>query len=465
VKKQNFILVLASYFFYASWDYRFLLLLLLSTLIDFFTGIRISEAKTSSNKKIWLAISMALNIGILVFFKYFNFIADNLMFLFQSIGMPRNTIQYNAIQPIINIILPIGISFYTFHGISYVLDIYFKRIIPTKSFSEYALFVCFFPLLIAGPIERANHLLPQLKKRRKFLNEDAVDGLKQILWGLFKKVVIADNCAEYVNYAFNQYESLPGSTLAIGVVFFSFQIYCDFSGYTDMAIGIGKLFGIQLLKNFSFPYFSTSIAEFWRKWHISLTSWFKDYLYIPLGGSRGSKFKTIVNTLVVFLVSGFWHGANWTFIIWGLIHFSFFLPGLLSRNNQINNGEINSESKGSGLFQLVSMLFTFCLVSFAWIFFRATNLDHAIGYIQSIGTHPFWINPFLDPTFKKALLVILLLIFFNCIEWMGRNNNFAIEAVLVQKSRFIRWSFYSSLLFLIGMYMHAGTSPFIYFQF
>ena len=319
---QNGLLLVASYVFYGFWDYRFLLLLCFSTLLDYVTGLKIAASEKAAHRKTWFWISIFVNLGFLGVFKYYNFFAESFAALLQTIGMRVNVIT-------LSLILPVGISFYTFHGLSYVIDIYKKKIQPEKNFIDYAVFVSFFPLLVAGPIERATHLLPQIKKNRRFDHKEAVDGLRQILWGLLKKVVIADTCAVYVNTIFDHANAYAGSTLFLGACLFAFQIYCDFSGYSDIAIGTGKLFGISLLRNFAFPYFSRDIAEFWRRWHISLSSWFRDYLYIPLGGNKGSLAKKVRNVFVIFLISGLWHGANWTFIAWGAINALYFLPLML----------------------------------------------------------------------------------------------------------------------------------------
>jgi D-alanyl-lipoteichoic acid acyltransferase DltB (MBOAT superfamily) len=312
-KLQNGILLISSYFFYACWDWRFLFLLIFSTLLDYSTALKIHTASNLVKRKLWFLLSICINIGFLGVFKYYNFFASSFVEALSSIGIKSNpwTLQ---------IILPVGISFYTFHGVSYVVDIYKQRIKPEKNLLNYSVFVCYFPLLVAGPIERATHLLPQFLKKREFDYTQSVDGMRQILWGLFKKIVVADNCAECANYIFGSYQNHNGIILVLGALFFAFQIYADFSGYSDIAIGTSRLFGINVIRNFNYPYFSRDIAEFWRRWHISLTAWLRDYLFIPLGGSRGSKFQIIRNTFIIFLVSGFWHGANWTFIIWGALH-------------------------------------------------------------------------------------------------------------------------------------------------
>lgn len=454
VKAQNILLTLASYYFYSCWDYRFTALLIASTLLDFVSGIIISKSANKVKRKIWLGISLGLNLCLLGFFKYANFFID-------SAALLLNQLHISYSPYMLQIILPVGISFYTFHGISYVLDCYYNRVQATKNFPQYALFVSFFPLLVAGPIERATHLLPQLNIARKFKYSEALKGMQQILWGLFKKLVIADNCAEYANYAFDNFSTLPASNLILGIFFFSFQIYGDFSGYTDMAIGIGRLFGIELLRNFSFPYFAQNISEFWKRWHISLTSWFRDYLYIPLGGSRGSKLLTLRNTFIVFIVSGFWHGANYTFLVWGLLHFLYFVPHVFKNKKAIlERPEPNLAFKN-----ILQIVFTFCLVSFAWIFFRSENLSEAIGYIHSMIKNRLFVNPFSLEQYRGSALILMLICFFILVEWMGKKDDFALEKLFQNSNRILKYSAYSFLVFLILMYMKTETSTFIYFQF
>lgn len=357
-KHQNILLLAASYYFYACWDWRFLFLLLFSTALDYFSALKIEAETTTTSRKLWLWISISINLGFLALFKYYNFFAESFQEAAAGLGL--------SIHPtILSVVLPVGISFYTFHGLSYIIDCYYNRIKAERNFTDYAVFVSFFPLLVAGPIERATHLLPQIKTKRTFNYVNAVNGLKQILWGLFKKVVIADNCAEFANHIFDNSDTLPGSTLALGAVFFAFQIYGDFSGYSDIAIGTARLFGIDLIRNFAYPYFSRDIAEFWRRWHISLSSWFRDYIYIPLGGSRNGRLISIRNTFIIFILSGFWHGANWTFICWGLLHALYFLPLLLTNLNR-NNLNIAAQHRSlPTVKELAQMFFTFTLVSFA----------------------------------------------------------------------------------------------------
>ena len=452
LKLQNVLLLIASYFFYACWDYRFLFLLMFSTLLDFYTGLKIEQSSLRKGKLAWLWTSIIVNLGFLGFFKYYNFFvssfADSVSYL--GLSLDPWTLQ---------IILPVGISFYTFHGLSYVIDIYYGRIPAERNFVDYSVFVSFFPLLVAGPIERATHLLPQIKKERHFEYHKAVDGLRQILWGLFKKIVIADNCAVIVNDIFNHSNSASGSTLIMGAVLFAFQIYCDFSGYSDIALGTARLLGIELLRNFAFPYFSRDIAEFWRRWHISLSTWFRDYVYIPLGGSKGSILLKVRNTFIIFLLSGFWHGANWTFIVWGGLNALYFMPLLLSNKNRQHLEIVAQDSALPSVREFVQMLTTFGLTVFAWIFFRAESLGQAFSIIRRILSRSSASLPSVDLTIVGPLLV-----FFLAIEWLGRRNKYALEKSLFKVPQPFRWSFYYSIALMI--FLFAGKEQqFIYFQF
>ena len=453
LKLQNLFLLFSSYFFYSCWDWRFLFLLLFSTLLDYYSGIQIERSSTLTRRKFWFWLSILANLGFLGVFKYFNFFAESLKDLFTSIGFQVNIWS-------LQLILPVGISFYTFHGLSYVIDVYNKRINAEKNYIDYALFVSYFPLLVAGPIERATHLLPQIKKKRTFNYNQAVDGLRQILWGLFKKIVIADNCAVYANMIFNNSGDYSGSTLVLGAVFFAFQIYGDFSGYSDIAMGASRLLGIELLKNFSFPYFSRDIAEFWRRWHISLSSWFKDYLYIPLRGSKGSIWIRIRNTFIIFLVSGFWHGANWTFIAWGTLHAFYFLPLLIFNKNRRNIEIVASNRQLPTIKDSLSILFTFVLTTFAWIFFRASSIGAAFQYIKGI----FNLSLFTSPSVRPSYLIFLIL-FFMSIEWLGRRQTFALGSFNQLGNRYFRWLFILFLLILIFIFNSPIEQQFIYFQF
>jgi len=452
LKHKNILLLVASYFFYGCWDWRFLFLLIFSTSLDYFTGIKIAESLTKKNKKFWLWLSIGINLGFLGVFKYYNFFIASFANAIGYLGV-------NSSFSTINILLPVGISFYTFHGLSYVIDIYYNKIKPEKNVVDYSLFVSFFPLLVAGPIERATHLLPQLKQNRAFDYTKTVDGLQQILWGLFKKVVIADNCAAYANTLFNEQGYHSGSSLVLGAVFFSFQIYCDFSGYSDIALGTARLFGIELLKNFSFPYFSRDIAEFWRRWHISLSSWFKDYLYIPLGGSKGSQFKVIKNTFIIFLVSGLWHGANWTFLIWGLLNAIYFLPLLLFNLNRKNIDIVAKNSYLPSLIDFFKITVTFSLVTIAWIFFRANSVAFALQYIKNIFNASLFSMPQNFPYTTFCLLLI-----FVVLEWISRTSVHPFQKIKHIKYLSVRWSIY--YVAVISILMFSGKpQQFIYFQF
>jgi D-alanyl-lipoteichoic acid acyltransferase DltB (MBOAT superfamily) len=455
LKFQNVLLLISSYFFYACWDWRFLFLLLFSTVLDYYTALQMEQNDAASKRKFWFWLSISINLGFLGVFKYYNFFAESFAVAVANLG-------FEVHPSTINVILPVGISFYTFHGLSYVIDIYKKRITAEKNFVDYSVFVSFFPLLVAGPIERATHLLPQIKRERKFNYANAVDGLKQILWGLFKKVVIADNCAHYANIIFDSNNDYSGSTLVFGALFFTFQIYGDFSGYSDIALGTARLFGIDLLRNFAFPYFSRDIAEFWRRWHISLSSWFKDYLYIPLGGSKGGMWMKIRNTFIIFLVSGFWHGANWTFLIWGFLNALYIMPSIIFNSNRNHLDSVAAGKFFPTIKELLAMTLTFTLTTFAWIFFRAENVTHAYQYITKIFTAKlFIIEDFKDDS--KLFPIVTFILFFIIIEWLGREKQYAI-AELFSKNRLFRWIFYYGLLLIILLY--AGLNQqFIYFQF
>ena len=458
LRLQNILLLVSSYFFYACWDWRFLFLLVFSTFLDYYTGLKIHEASGTGKKRFWLWLSVGINLGFLGAFKYYNFFADSF-----ANGMSLLGVQTNPVM--LDFILPVGISFYTFHGLSYVIDLYKERIKPERDFINYSVFVSFFPLLVAGPIERATHLLPQIVKPREFDYSRAVDGLRQILWGLFKKIVIADNCAEYANLIFNNSADQSGSTLLLGALFFTFQIYGDFSGYSDIALGTARLFGIELLRNLAFPYFSRDIAEFWRRWHISLSSWFRDYVYIPLGGSKGGIWMKVRNTFIIFILSGFWHGANWTYLAWGALNAFYFLPLLLAKKNRTNLETVAAGKRFPSVKELFMMLTTFTLTVFAWIFFRAENIGQAADIVAEI----FSASLFTVPSFEgihKAMPTFILLIIFILAEWKGREQQFAIQKLGASRGRTYRWSYYIVILLSIYLFGNFGSNiEFIYFQF
>ena len=415
-----------------------------------------SKSNDDKKRKLLLLVSVFVNLGFLGFFKYYNFFAESFADAFTLLGSPIEASR-------LNIILPVGISFYTFQTLSYSIDVYRRKLEPTKNMIAFFAFVSFFPQLVAGPIERATNLLPQFYKKRSFHYGKAVDGLRQILWGLFKKIVIADNCAEQANLIFDNSADLNGSSLVLGAFFFAFQIYGDFSGYSDIAIGTSRLFGFDLMKNFAFPYFSRDIAEFWRRWHISLSTWFRDYLYIPLGGSRGGTWMKVRNTFIIFIVSGFWHGANWTFIVWGALNAIYFLPLLLMKRNRQNIGDIAEGRLLPSFKEFFGMLTTFALTLLAWVFFRAENIGHAFSYLSGI----FSTSLFEMPDFgfgMKSILAILLTSAFVFIEWLGRQNEYAIERLGITWKRPIRHAMYYCLILLI-IFLGGNQQEFIYFQF
>ena len=433
-------------------------LLMLSTALDYAYGFWVASPNRKK-AKLFLWLSIFNNLGILGLFKYYNFFAVQFQNGFDLLGLHTNPV-------LLQVALPIGISFYTFHGMSYVFDIYRGNQKPVKNFVDYAVFVSFFPLLVAGPIERANHLLPQVQKPRLFNYPQAVEGCRLILWGMFKKVFVADSLAGIVETIFSNYQDQNGVTLIIGAIAFSFQIYGDFSGYSDIALGTAKLFGFELLSNFKFPYFSRDLAEFWRRWHISLSSWFRDYLYIPLGGSKNGKYKAIRNTFIIFLVSGFWHGASWNFIAWGFIHACGFLPLLLLNRNRKHVTDVVAQDRTlPNLKELWQMTTTFAFVTFAWIFFRIDDFRSSLGFIKhilvSIIEYP---GQFLVlPVGKMAFMYIIPLVLG---DWYLRKDE---RLLLVPSNKYVRIPIYCFLgtLILIEMltYLNAKPSSFIYFQF
>jgi len=456
LKFQNFLIVVSSYIFYGWWDYRFLSLILFSTIIDYSIGISLLKQENITKRKILLWTSILVNLGFLGFFKYYNFFLENFINAFSFFGAE---IKVNSL----NIILPVGISFYTFQTMSYSIDIYKRKLEPTKDFIAFSAFVSFFPQLVSGPIERARNLLPQFYKKRIFDYSKAVDGMRQILWGLFKKIVIADNCAVFADQIFNNYNDYSASTLVLGAIFFAFQIYGDFSGYSDIAIGTSRLFGFNLMQNFAFPYFSRDIAEFWRRWHISLSTWFRDYLYIPLGGSRGTNYLKIRNVFIIFLISGFWHGANWTFIVWGGLNALYFLPIMLLNKNKTNTDVVAQGKYLPSLREVILMALTFSLTSIAWVFFRADDIHHALSYLSniihlSILTSPDLIPPKLEMIYTLLCIFILLLF-----EWMNREKIHGLDIANCNKSN--RWMLYLIIIIMIITFGAFRDDSFIYFQF
>jgi D-alanyl-lipoteichoic acid acyltransferase DltB (MBOAT superfamily) len=450
-KTQNLLLILASYYFYSCWDWRFLFLLVFSTFLDYYTGIQIEKSQKEKTRKFWFWLSIGINLGFLGVFKYYNFFASSFADLLNDFGLKSSPF-------LLDVVLPVGISFYTFHGLSYVIDIYKKRIKAEYDFVDYSLFVSYFPLLVAGPIERATHLLPQVKVKRSFDFELAKQGLFQFIWGLVKKVVIADTCATYANAIFDNYSSMNSWSLILGAVYFAFQIYGDFSGYSDMALGMSKLFGINLLRNFNYPYFSRDIAEFWRRWHISLSSWFKDYLYIPLGGSKGGKSQQVRNTFIIFVVSGFWHGANWTYLAWGFINALYFLPLLLRNTNRSNIEMVQLNWNFDSVKVVFQICYTFLLACLAWIFFRANSITDAVQYIKRIFTEGNFSSQYLtNERYNYEMLLMIGLFVF--VEW----NNRLKEEPISGKNSWLRLSFAVAAILALGTY--SDYKEFIYFQF
>jgi len=452
LKTQNMLLLVSSYYFYAHWDYRFLLLLLLSTLFNFIAGIKISEAQEIDKRRFWFYFSIAMNLGVLGIFKFPG------SWLHSVLDFIPTLADYNH-SALSRAVLPVGISFYTFCGLSYIIDIFRNKINPSRDYVEYSVFISFFPALMAGPIERASHLLPQIQKVRKFDYNQAVDGLRQILWGLFKKIVIADGCAEYVNMIFNNTAAYSGSTLVLGAILFSFQIYADFSGYSDIALGTARLLGIELLQNFAFPYFSRDIAEFWRRWHMSLSSWFRDYVFYPLERRRIPFLRQGFNTMIVFLLTGLWHGANWTFIIWGGLNALYLILFRLFNKGRNSLGVAAQGKCLPSIKEILQIGFTFGLTTFAWIFFRAEDLSHAVIYLSEI----FSWSVFMMPEILPVKIFVLIAIFVT-LEWLGREQKYAIAQSAMNLPRPLRWVFYYAMMFVI-FYFSGSQQQFIYSQF
>ena len=475
---QNLFIVVASYIFYGWWDWRFLILIAITTVLSFLSGIGIEKAPTQRGKKVIMIANIVINLGILGVYKYYDFFAREFAELF--------CIESDFL--LLHLILPVGISFYTFQALSYSIDVYRKQIEPCHDIVAFIAFLSFFPQLVAGPIERATNLLPQFQRKRHFDYVQAVDGMRQILWGLFKKIVVADNCAVYVDQVFGDIGAHSGSTLLLAAVLFTFQIYGDFSGYSDIAIGTAKLFGIKLMRNFNVPYFSRDIAEFWRRWHISLTTWFRDYVYIPLGGSRPvvpnrlkakgerreawyTKWIAVRNTFVIFLLSGFWHGANWTFVLWGAYHALLFVPLLLLGKNRRYRDTVATITLPDGttrtkwlpsLKEAGQMVLTFALAVFGWIIFRAESISQIGDYIDNIWDSSLLTMPWLMNKYHYIPLVISLLTMV-VLEWINRTKEHSFQMSI--KYKWLRWGIY--LLFVVLMFFNikVNTPQFIYFQF
>ncbi|MEM9024077.1 MAG: MBOAT family O-acyltransferase [Bacteroidota bacterium] len=449
LQAQNVLLLVASYVFYGWWDWRFLSLIIFSSLVDYMVGLAMHSETRPPRRKLLLGVSLTVNLGLLLFFKYYNFFVQSFVDAFTLFGQPLEA-------RFLNIILPIGISFYTFQTLSYSIDVYRRKLEPTRDALAFFAFVSFFPQLVAGPIERATNLLPQFYRQRTFDPKAAADGLRQILWGLVKKVVIADTAAVHANEIFSNYGDYGSPMLILGAIYFTFQIYGDFSGYSDIAIGTARLFGFSLMRNFAFPYFSRDMAEFWRRWHISLSTWFRDYLYIPLGGSRTTKAKAVRNTFIIFLVSGFWHGANWTFLVWGALNALYFLPLQLTNRNRKHLDNTSEGRLLPSLREVWQIGITFMLTVLAWVFFRAENLSHALHYLEGIANFSFY--PFVFNKFYALPQVALLVGW----EWVMRHKQHGLE--VEHLPRYVRWVLYLVLAWSV-LYFFGDQQEFIYFQF
>ena len=444
---QNSLILVSSYVFYGWWDYRFLSLIFLSTIVDYIIGLNIPKQDSERKQKLLLWCSVLFNLSVLGFFKYYNFFVDSWIDLFSSVGYEIKSVWT------LNIILPVGISFYTFQTMSYTIDVYNDKLKPTTNFVSFASFVSFFPQLVAGPIERATNLLPQILNKRYFNYEQAIQGLRLILWGMFKKVVIADSLAPMVNTIFGEYNNYGGGTLILGAIYFSFQIYCDFSGYSDVAIGTAKLFGFELMSNFKFPYLSRNIGEFWRKWHISLSSWFKDYLYIPLGGSRNGKYISLRNIFIIFLVSGFWHGANMTYVFWGFFHSILFIPSFIFKKNRKHMNTVIAEKTNFPSFkEILQVVTTYTLVTIGWIFFRSETITDSFNYL---GLILYELD--IPDRFINGLVYVILIV---SIDYIIRKK----ERLDIKINKHIDLILSASLIILI-FWFYNRSSDFIYFQF
>ena len=454
---QNLLVVISSYVFYGWWDWRFLFLIALTSLFSFVSGLLLEHFEGQRrSQQLVSAINIVLNLGILGVFKYYNFFVENLDALFGMFGLHLDWVT-------MKIILPVGISFYTFQALSYTIDVYQKRLSATHDIIEFFAFISFFPQLVAGPIERATNLLPQFQKQRHFDYALAVDGMRQMLWGFLKKLVIADNCAAAVNAHWEFYSELQGTMLILLSILFTIQIYCDFSGYSDIAIGCARLFGINLKRNFNYPYFSRSIPEFWRRWHISLTTWFRDYIYFPLGGSRCAKWKTIRNVFVVWGISGMWHGANWTFVCWGLYHATLLaIYNFWGINTKYKN-VVAYSCRLPNIKEILQLFLTFVLAVIGWIIFRAESMSQAVDYLKAIFTNRFFDSSTIH---LHSILYLCYGLFLLLVEWLQRDKQHALQLSnnRLFKYRFVRWGIYYVILLLIANY--AGSrQTFIYFQF
>lgn len=450
LSRQNLFLLVASYVFYGWWDWRFLGLIFISSSTDFLVNLQLSQTQEPVRRRLLLAVSLGVNLGMLGYFKYANFFIASFADLLLALGFQPNITS-------LNVILPVGISFYTFQSLSYTLDVYRGKLQACKDPIRFYAFISFFPQLVAGPIEKAHDLLPQFNQTKVFDLQLARTGLRYMLWGLMLKVILADSCAIYANQIFGSWDTLNGGELLLGALYFTFQIYGDFAGYSYIALGTAALFGFHLSHNFRYPYFSRDIAEFWRRWHISLSTWFRDYLYIPLGGSRGSTWLRFRNTMIIFLVSGLWHGANWTFVAWGGLHALFFLPLLLLGHNRAN---MNTPAENTWLprpREAIGMAVTFGLVVLAWVFFRADNIEHAFNYLLGMFSPHNW------STHIRYVKYLPLIPAFLAIEWLNRHRDFGLQ--IDWMPAYLRWPIYYACLLALGLLGQFGENSFIYFQF
>lgn len=457
---QNGLLLVSSYVFYAAWDYRFCAILLASSLIDYSVARGLEKVDRRSSRRALLAVSLIWNLGVLCFFKYANFFLENFQQLTQLIG-------WRVSAPLLKVVLPVGVSFFTFKTLSYTIDIFRWQLKATPNVVAYMAYVAFFPQLLAGPIDRAANLLPQLLAKRAFNYEGAVDGCRQILWGLFKKKIVADNLGPIVDHVYRSVPTMPGPHLGLATLLFAFQIYCDFSAYSDIAIGVTKLLGFTSVRNFAYPYFSQSMAEFWRRWHISLMNWFRDYVYFPLGGLRGKPLRRSLNLIVTFLLSGLWHGASWNFLIWGGLNGCYVLPTMFSKSK--NRGHTRKSNKLLPSPKvLLNMIFVFLLVCTTWIFFRAQTVTEAAIIYKKLFLEIARFDAYRtlgmlfdhSPIRKRIIFFLALAI---GAEWLQREREHPLY--LDYLPRILRWTTYTILLMLILRYGMQTAGEFVYFRF
>jgi D-alanyl-lipoteichoic acid acyltransferase DltB (MBOAT superfamily) len=451
LRAQNALLLAANYVFYGWWDYRFLLLLFANCIVDYLTALWLERETSPRGRRFVLLVSLVANLGVLGFFKYYGFFLTSFVDLLQRFGLRPNV-------HVLRVILPVGVSFYTFQSLSYTIDVYRRRLRPTRDLLAFLTFHSFFPQLVAGPIERAADLLPQVLRRRTFDVEAAKDGVRQMLWGLFKKVVIADRLGAHVDHVFRSYASLGGLDLLAGTFFFAIQIYCDFSGYTDIAIGTARLFGFRLTRNFAYPYFSRNMAEFWHRWHITLSTWFRDYVYIPLGGNRGTKWFAVRNVILTFVISGLWHGANWTFVAWGLLNGLYYAPVMLSGEQHRYTEIVAAGRLLPTVRDALRIAATFALTLLAWVFFRADSLPTALRFLGTAFSRPYAVEPLRE--YARALVAAAAVM---TVEWLQRTrpHGLAVENL----PRPARWLAYYAVTVVIFFFGDTGNVPFIYFQF